>query len=92
LRTRSGACFESNRTTQKMRYRYYSVTAKIGQLCELDPGHILNRTTKTKMSNKTLPAKFRNLYLRNFAEFREIIVTKFREIGLNFVLILYFAK
>jgi hypothetical protein len=41
---------------------------------------------------KTLSAKFRNIYLRNFAEFREIIVMKFRELNYNFVLISYFAK
>jgi hypothetical protein len=32
------------------------------------------------------------LCLRNFAEFRKIIGTKFREINFDFVLILYFAK
>jgi hypothetical protein len=57
------------------------------QFGSLDPGHILNQI----VSNKILSAKVRNIYLRNFAEFHEIIVAKFREINFNVVLFSYFA-
>jgi hypothetical protein len=74
LKTRSA----KHRVDTKLR------NTKIGQLCELDLGHVSNQIGQQKMSNRTLSAKFRNLYLRNFAEFREI--------NINFILISYFTK
>jgi uncharacterized protein with HEPN domain len=52
------------------------------------PGHVkkyqIGQDKKVR-ENATLSTKFCNLYLRDFAEFRDIIVMKFREINFNFV-------
>jgi hypothetical protein len=58
---------------------------------EISPNNFADEYCE-KMSNKALSAKFRNLYLRIFADFSEIIVTKFFKLNFNFVLISYFAK
>jgi hypothetical protein len=69
------------------------VHGKLGQVCELDPGQASNKIgQQQKITIQTPSTKFRNIYLRNFAEFCEIIVVKFSEINFNFVLISYFAK
>jgi hypothetical protein len=41
---------------------------------------------------ESLSAKFSHPYLRNFAEFCEIIVPKFDKINFNFVIISCFSK
>jgi hypothetical protein len=48
------------------------VYAKLGEVCELDPGHDTNPIGRQqKITMKTLSAKLRIIYLRNFAVFRE---------------------
>jgi hypothetical protein len=47
------------------------VHAKLGQLYEPDPGHVSNQIEQQqKIIKKTTSAKFRNIYLRNFAKIR----------------------
>jgi hypothetical protein len=68
------------------------VYSKLIEVSEQDPGNASSQIGQQKITIQTLYAKFRNIYLRNLAEIRLIIGTKFREINFNFVLISYFVK
>jgi hypothetical protein len=74
LRTRSGSRVKSNQIGKhKKRVKVLWVHTKLGQLCELDPGHVSNQIgQQQKMTMKTLSAKFCYIYLQNFAKFRKI--------------------
>jgi hypothetical protein len=53
------------------------VLAKLGEVCELDPGHVSNKIGQ----KKTMSAKLHKIFW-----------AKFREINFNFVIISYFVK
>jgi hypothetical protein len=55
------------------------VYAKIGQLCELDPGHVSNQIKSDNHKN----VQQNSVSVNSQPEFREIIVTKFREMWGN---------
>jgi hypothetical protein len=89
--TGSGYRFKSNETNNSNSLMEV-IFRNVSEFCGLDPGHVQNKMRQQIIFNKwkcstfflpinfskTLSAKFRNIYMRNFAEFRyELFRNKF---------------